>query len=71
MHDLVTLYRSALRSGNAPLAAELAAILRRDPALSAQADRWLQALPRGRTGWSASGERAVREVLRRLGGSLS
>jgi hypothetical protein len=70
MHDLVDLYRFALRSGNRPLAAALAAILRRDPELREQADRRLQELPRGPARWSAPGERAVRRTLERLGAPL-
>jgi hypothetical protein len=68
MHGLVSLYRFALRSGNERLAAELAAILRRDPELGDQTDRQLQELPRGPTRCSAGGERAVRRALARLGG---
>jgi hypothetical protein len=68
MHDLVDLYRFALRSGNRPLAAALAAILRRDLELREQADRRLQELPRGPARWSEAGERAVRQALERLGG---
>lgn len=67
MHDLVSLYRSALRSGDRRLAAALAAVLRRDPAVGERADRLLQELPRGPTRRSAGGERAVRRVLRRVG----
>jgi hypothetical protein len=67
--DLVSLYRFALRSGDLQLAAELAAILCRDPELLEQADRRLQGLPRGPTRWSAGGERAVRQTLGRLVGS--
>jgi hypothetical protein len=67
MHDLLSLYRFALRSGNRPLAAGLAGILRRDAHLREQADRELRDLPRGPARWSAAGERAVRRVLRRLG----
>lgn len=70
MHDLVSLYRLALRSGDPQLAAELAAILSRDPQLREQADGHLQELPRGPTRWSAEGERAVRQVHERLGGLL-
>jgi hypothetical protein len=70
MHDLLRLYRSALRSGDRPLAETLAAILRRDPKLREQADRRLQELPRGPARWSAAGERAVRRALERLGGFL-
>jgi hypothetical protein len=69
MHDLVSLYRLALRSGDRELAAELAAILSRDPKLREHADRQLQELPRGPTRWSAGGERAVRRALGRMGGS--
>lgn len=70
MHDLVDLYRFALRSGNRPLAAALAAILRRDLELREQADRRLQELPRGPARWSEAGERAVRRTLERLGRPL-
>jgi hypothetical protein len=70
MHDLVSLYRLALRSGDRQLAAELAAILSRDPQLREQADGDLQELPRGPTLWSAECERAVRQVHERLDGSL-
>jgi hypothetical protein len=69
VHDLVSLYRFALRSGDLQLAVELAAILRRDLDLVEQADRRLQELPRGPTRWSAGGERAVRQTLGRLVGS--
>jgi hypothetical protein len=66
VHDLVGLYRFALRSGNRPLARELAAILRREPDLRERADRELSALPRGPARWSAAGERALHRVLERL-----
>ena len=66
MQDLVALYRFALRSGNRPLARELAAILREHPGLREEADRQLAGLPRGPTRWSAAGERAVRRVLEHL-----
>jgi hypothetical protein len=68
MHDLVSLYRFAVLSGNRQLAGELAAILRRAPDLRERADSELAALPRGPARWSPAGERAVRRVLERLAG---
>ena len=65
----MSLYSFALRSGDRQLAVELAAILRGDEELCEKADRLILDLPRGRTRWTAGGERAEREVLERLGGS--
>lgn len=69
MRELTSLYRSALRSGNRPLARLLARALRSDPALRERADRELQRMPRGSGRPSASARRALRSVLRRLGAS--
>jgi hypothetical protein len=69
MHDLLALYRSALRSGNRPLADALGRVLRRDHELRERADAELQELPRAPTRWSAAGERVLEAVLRRLGSS--
>jgi hypothetical protein len=70
MHELLALYRAALRSGDRPLAAALARLLRSHPELRAQADRDLQELPRSPPRRSAAGERVLRAVLRRLGSYL-
>jgi hypothetical protein len=70
MHDLLELYRFALRSGDRSVAAALAAILRRDLELRERADRQLQELPRGPARWSPAAELAVRRVLKRLGEPL-
>ena len=67
MHDLLALYRFALRSGNRPLAAALARALRSDARLRRRADLDLQELPRGPARWSVAGERIVRAVLDRIG----
>jgi hypothetical protein len=68
MHDLVGLYRFAVRSGNRPLASELAPILCREPDLHERADRELAALSRGPARWSPTGECIVACVLERLAG---
>ena len=66
MHELVALYRSALLSGNRPLADALARVVRTDPELSERIDHELQGLPRGPARWSPAGERAVQSVLCRI-----
>jgi hypothetical protein len=69
MQELLDLYRSAVRSGNRPLADALGRVLKADPALREGADLVLQELPRGPARWSAAGERALGEVLRDIGSS--
>jgi hypothetical protein len=66
MHELLALYRSALRSGNRPLAEALARVVRADPELRERMDHELQQLPRGPARWSPAGERAVQAVLCRI-----
>jgi hypothetical protein len=66
MHDLLKLYLSALRSGDRPLTAALARVLRSEYPLAHEADRSLQELPRGPMRWSAAAELTVRRILRRL-----
>jgi len=66
MHELLALYRAALRSGDRRLAAALNRALRADRALHERADLDLQELPRSPPRPSAAGERVVRAVLRRL-----
>jgi hypothetical protein len=68
MHELVSLYRSALRSGNRPLADALARVVRADPELRERVDLELQELPRGQARWSPAGEAAVRAVMCRIAG---
>jgi hypothetical protein len=70
MQELLDLYRSAVRSGNRPLADALGRVLRADPDLRERADLELQELPRGPGRWSAAGERVLVAVLRRIGSSL-
>jgi hypothetical protein len=70
MHELVALYRSALRSGNRPLADALVRVVRADPELRERIDLELQGLPRGPARWSPAGERAVQAVLCRIAGRL-
>jgi hypothetical protein len=70
MHELLALYRSALRTGNRSLADALSGVLREDPELRERADLDLQELPRAPPRWSADGERALAAVLRRIGSSL-
>jgi hypothetical protein len=66
MHELLALYRAALRSGDRRLAAALTRALLADRALRERADLDLQELPRSPPRHSAAGERVVRAVLRRL-----
>ena len=66
MHELVALYRSALRSGNRPLAEALARVVRAYPELRERIDLELQEVPRGPARWSPDGERAVQAVLCRI-----
>jgi hypothetical protein len=66
MHELLALYRFALRSGNRPLAEALARVVRADPELREHMDHELQQLPRGPARWSPAGERAVQAVLSRI-----
>lgn len=66
MHELLALYRAALRSGDRRLAAALTRVARADRELREQADRELQLLPRSPPRPSAAGERIVRALLRRL-----
>ena len=66
MHEVLALYRSALRSGNRPLAEALARVVSADPELRDRMDHELQQLPRGPGRWSAAGERAVQAALRRI-----
>jgi hypothetical protein len=70
VQELLDLYRSAVRSGNRPLADALGRVLRADPELRERADLLLQDLPRGPARWSAAGERVQEAVLRRIGSSL-
>jgi hypothetical protein len=70
MHELVALYRSALRSGNRPLADALTRVVRADPELRERVDPELQELSRGPARWSPAGERAVQAVLCRIAGRL-
>ena len=70
MQELLDLYRSAVRSGNRPLADALGRVLRNDPELRERADLVLQELPRGPARWSAAGERALGAALRGIGSSL-
>jgi hypothetical protein len=70
MQELLDLYRSAVRSGNRPLADALGGALKADPELRERADLVLQELPRGPARWSAGGERALGAVLRRIGSSV-
>jgi hypothetical protein len=69
MQELLDLYRSAVRSGNRPLADALGRVLKADPDLRERADLMLRELPRGPGRWSAAGERALEAVLRRIGSS--
>ena len=64
MQELLALYRSALRSGDRPLAEALARAMRSDPVLRRQADMHLQHQPRGQPRWSRAAERAVTDTLR-------
>ena len=66
MHELLALYRAALRSGDRRLAAALTRVLRADSQLRERADVDLKELPRSPPRPSAAGERVVRAVLRRL-----
>lgn len=66
MQELLDLYRSAVCSGNRPLADVLGRVLKADPELRERADQVLQALPRGPARWSAAGERALGTVLRSI-----
>ena len=66
MHELLALYRAALRSGDRRLAAALTRALRADRALGERADLGLQLLPRQPPHPSAGRERALQAVLRRL-----
>ena len=63
MDRLLALHRAALRSGDGPLAAALARILRADRELRERAARELQELPRLPPRRSSAGERVLRAVL--------
>ncbi|HLM08595.1 MAG TPA: hypothetical protein VK307_02710 [Thermoleophilaceae bacterium] len=71
MHDLLALYRAALRSGDRALAAALSRALRSDRRLTARADRELQELPRGPACWSARGAQVIARVLRRIADAVA
>jgi hypothetical protein len=66
MDRLLALHRAALRSGDRPLAAALARILRADRELRERADLELQELPRLAPRRSPAGEHVLRGVLGRL-----
>jgi hypothetical protein len=66
MHELLALYRAALRCGDRRLAAALTRVLRADRDLRERADLELQELPRSPPRPSPGGERIVRALLRRL-----
>jgi hypothetical protein len=66
MHELLALYRAALRSGDRRLAAALNRVVRADRGLRERADRELQQLERSPPRPTAAGERIVRALLRRL-----
>jgi hypothetical protein len=66
VHELLALYRAALRSGDSRLAAALNRVVRADRELRERADRELQKLERPPPRPSAAGERVVRALLRRL-----